>query len=76
MKLFLRFIVGQNHTTSSWKRTSANGLLKDDNINANQKIEVPNNSKSDARESSSVERSSNGHSSKGPQFSTFFRVIE
>ena len=60
-----------SNTTSTWKRTSANGLLKEDSKNLNG-VERIEDMKIDKHPTDDNIR--NHHSGEGPQFSTFFRV--
>ena len=74
---YLRFFqiigVSSDHT-STWKRTSANGLLTED-----PQLSIGNelNTKASigAVATSNADRTRKENSIKGPQFSTFFRVI-
>ena len=59
--------------TSTWKRTSANGLLREDNKNSNGCNQLDDLSKGRS-EFSEDERLKNVTSVDGPQFSTFIRV--
>ena len=59
--------------TSTWKRTSANGLLKEDNKNSNGSNQMDDRS-TGRSEFPEDERLTKVHSVEGPQFSTFIRV--
>ena len=74
---YLRFfsIIGtSSDNTSTWKRTSANGLLTED-PKLSIGNELNNKASIDAVATSNADRTRNENSIKGPQFSTFFRVI-
>ena len=65
-------MVNPTNGTSTWKRTSANGLLKEDK---NKFLECETtNTRSTVRPT--FDRIANVHSVEGPQFSTFIRVSE
>ena len=60
--------------TSTWKRTSANGLLTED-PKLSIANELNNKTTNDAVATSNGDKTRNENSTTGPQFSTFFRVI-
>ena len=63
------------NSTSTWKRTSANGLLKEDNKNGMSQ-RATNILSLDAPSRTNVDRSANILSAEVPQFSTFIRVTK
>ena len=69
--IFFLYTDQPSNPTSTWKRTSANGLLKEDskNVKGGERIEDINIDKYPTDENIR-----NNPSGEGPQFSTFFRV--